>query len=70
MAEGNKLFLGIAAFFFPPLAVGIKKGFSGTLLLNILLTLSGLAPGVYPRADRGLLNTKFTASPHRRFMIV
>jgi uncharacterized membrane protein YqaE (UPF0057 family) len=45
MAEGNKLFLGIAAFFFPPLAVGIKKGFSGTLLLNILLTLLGWLPG-------------------------
>jgi uncharacterized membrane protein YqaE (UPF0057 family) len=45
MADGNKLFLGIAAFFFPPLAVGIKKGFSWTLLLNIILTLLGWLPG-------------------------
>ena len=31
---------------FPPLAVGLKHGFSGTLLVNILLTMLAWLPGV------------------------
>ena len=31
---------------FPPLAVALKHGLSGTLLINILLTLLAWLPGV------------------------
>jgi len=31
---------------FPPLAVGLKHGLSGTLLINILLTMLAWLPGV------------------------
>ncbi|HVP72192.1 MAG TPA: YqaE/Pmp3 family membrane protein [Phycisphaerales bacterium] len=41
----NKLLLCIIAFFLPPLAVGLKSGVGGTLLLNIILTLLFWLPG-------------------------
>ena len=31
---------------FPPLSVGLKHGFSGTFLVNVLLTLLAWLPGV------------------------
>ena len=30
---------------FPPLAVGLRHGLTGTLLINILLTMLGWLPG-------------------------
>jgi uncharacterized membrane protein YqaE (UPF0057 family) len=36
----------ICAIFFPPLGVFLQTGFSGQLLLNILLTLLGYIPGI------------------------
>ena len=36
----------ILAFFLPPLGVAIKDGFGASLLINILLTLLGFAPGI------------------------
>lgn len=40
-------FLSILALFFPPFAVAFRSGlFSSDLLLNILLTMFGILPGV------------------------
>lgn len=36
----------ILSIIFPPIAVFMKRGFSGALLLNILLTALGWLPGV------------------------
>ena len=36
----------LLSIIFPPLAVGLKHGISGTLLVSILLTLLGWLPGV------------------------
>lgn len=36
----------ILALFIPPLAVALRKGLSGTFLLNLLLTLLGIIPGI------------------------
>ncbi len=44
--NNNSIFLVIAAIILPPLAVGIKRGVSGALLLNIILTLLGFIPGL------------------------
>jgi uncharacterized membrane protein YqaE (UPF0057 family) len=41
----NKLLLVIIAIFIPPLAVGLKEGIGGTLILNIVLTLLFWIPG-------------------------
>ena len=41
----NKLLLCIIAFFIPPLAVGLKSGIGGALVLNIILTLLFWLPG-------------------------
>lgn len=43
--QENKLIMIIIAFFLPPLAVGIKTGVSGSLLINIILTLIFWLPG-------------------------
>lgn len=42
----NKLLLVILAFFLPPLAVGLKNGFGGSFILNLILTLIFWLPGV------------------------
>jgi len=36
----------ILSILLPPLAVGLKHGISGTLIINILLTILGWVPGV------------------------
>lgn len=36
----------ILAILFPPLSVFLQRGVSGTLLLNIILTIIGWIPGV------------------------
>lgn len=36
----------ILAILFPPLSVFLQRGVSGTLLLNIVLTIIGWIPGV------------------------
>lgn len=41
----NTLLLVIIAFFLPPLAVGLKAGVGGTLILSIILTLLFWLPG-------------------------
>ena len=41
----NKLLLVIIAFFLPPLAVGLKEGVGGQLILNIILTILFWLPG-------------------------
>ena len=41
----NKLLLVIIAFLLPPLAVGLKAGVGGALILNIILTLLFWLPG-------------------------
>ena len=43
--DTNKLLLCIIAFFLPPLAVGLKTGVGGALILNIVLTLLFWLPG-------------------------
>jgi uncharacterized membrane protein YqaE (UPF0057 family) len=43
--DTNKLLLCIIAFFLPPLAVGLKAGVGGTLIINIILTLLFWLPG-------------------------
>ncbi len=43
--DTNKLLLCIIAFFLPPLAVGLKSGVGGTLIINIILTLLFWLPG-------------------------
>jgi uncharacterized membrane protein YqaE (UPF0057 family) len=44
--NNNSIFLIIAAIILPPLAVGIKKGFGTSLLINVILTLLGFIPGL------------------------
>ena len=41
----NKLLLCIIAFLLPPLAVGLKEGVGGSLILSIVLTLLFWLPG-------------------------
>ena len=41
----QKLLLIIIAIFIPPLAVGLKTGIGGHLILNIILTLLFWIPG-------------------------
>ena len=41
----SKVLLVIIAFFLPPLAVGLKEGVGGALLLNVILTLLFWLPG-------------------------
>jgi uncharacterized membrane protein YqaE (UPF0057 family) len=41
----QKVLLIIVAFILPPVAVGIKEGLGGSLLINILLTLLLWLPG-------------------------
>jgi uncharacterized membrane protein YqaE (UPF0057 family) len=45
-AEMNKLLLVIVAILLPPLAVGLKAGIGGSLILNIILTLIFWLPGL------------------------
>jgi uncharacterized membrane protein YqaE (UPF0057 family) len=42
----NKLLLVIIAILIPPLAVGLKAGVGGALILNIVLTLLFYLPGL------------------------
>lgn len=42
----NKLLLVIIAILIPPLAVGLKAGVGGALILNIVLTLLLYLPGL------------------------
>jgi len=44
--ETNKLLLVIIAILIPPLAVGLKEGIGGQLILNIILTLLFYLPGL------------------------
>ncbi|MGQ0628077.1 MAG: YqaE/Pmp3 family membrane protein [Phycisphaerales bacterium] len=44
--DTNKLLLVIIAILLPPLAVGLKKGIGGALILNIVLTLLFFVPGL------------------------
>ncbi len=41
----QKLLLVIIAIFIPPLAVGLKEGIGGQLILNIILTILFWIPG-------------------------
>lgn len=43
--DTNKVLLIIIAFFLPPLAVGLKRGIGGALVLSIILTLLFWIPG-------------------------
>lgn len=45
-AETNKLLLVIIAILLPPLAVGLKEGVGGQLILNIVLCLLFWLPGL------------------------
>jgi uncharacterized membrane protein YqaE (UPF0057 family) len=40
------ILLVILAIIFPPLGVALKTGLSGTLLLNVILTILGYIPGI------------------------
>lgn len=42
----NKLLLVIIAILLPPLAVGLKAGFGGAFVLNIILWLLFYIPGL------------------------
>ncbi len=44
--DTNTLLLVIIAILLPPLAVGLKKGVGGHLVLNIVLTLLFWLPGI------------------------
>ena len=44
--DTNKLLLIIIAILIPPLAVGLKAGIGGHLILNIILTLLFYLPGL------------------------
>ncbi|MDX2148886.1 MAG: YqaE/Pmp3 family membrane protein [Planctomycetota bacterium] len=44
--ETNKLLLVIIAILIPPLAVGLKRGLSIALIVNIVLTLIFYIPGL------------------------
>ncbi len=45
-ADTNKLLLIIIAILLPPLAVGLKAGVGGALILNIILWLLFYIPGL------------------------
>ncbi|MFG0285117.1 MAG: YqaE/Pmp3 family membrane protein [Phycisphaerales bacterium JB039] len=45
-AQTNKLLLVIIAILLPPLAVGLKAGFGGHFILNIILWLLFYIPGL------------------------
>ena len=45
-ADTDKLLLVIIAILLPPLAVGLKRGVGGALLLNVILTIVFWLPGV------------------------
>ena len=45
-ANENKLLLIILAILLPPVAVGLKTGVGGSLILNIILTILGYIPGL------------------------
>ncbi len=45
-ATTNTLLLVIIAILIPPLAVGLKKGIGGHLILSIVLTLLFYLPGL------------------------
>lgn len=45
-AEMNKVLLIIIAILLPPLAVGLKAGAGGTLIVNIILWLLFYIPGL------------------------
>lgn len=45
-ADTNTLLLIIIAILLPPLAVGLKRGIGGALLLNIVLTIIFYLPGL------------------------
>jgi len=44
--DTNQLLLIIIAILIPPLAVGLKAGIGGALVLNIVLTLIFYVPGL------------------------
>lgn len=44
--QTNTLLLIIIAILIPPLAVGLKKGIGGALILSIILTLIFYLPGL------------------------
>jgi|TARA_R110000782_G_scaffold73091_10_gene146174 uncharacterized membrane protein YqaE (UPF0057 family) len=45
-SEISKLLLVIIAILIPPLAVGLKEGIGGSLIINIILTLIFYVPGL------------------------
>ncbi len=45
-ADQNTLLLVIIAILLPPLAVGLKAGFGGTFVLNLILWLLLYIPGL------------------------
>ena len=46
MASSNKILLIILAIFLPPVGVFLKKGADINLLLNIVLWILGVIPGI------------------------
>lgn len=44
--EMNKLLLVIVAIFLPPVAVGLKRGIGLALVINIILCLLFVLPGI------------------------
>jgi len=44
--QTNTLLLVIIAILLPPLAVGLKSGIGGALILNIILTIIFYVPGL------------------------
>ncbi|KAJ2657053.1 hypothetical protein IWW48_004704, partial [Coemansia sp. RSA 1200] len=44
--NATDVLLLILAFFLPPLAVFFKRGCSGDLLINVVLTIFGYIPGM------------------------
>jgi uncharacterized membrane protein YqaE (UPF0057 family) len=44
--DTNKLLLIIITILIPPLAVGLKSGIGGALILNIILTILFYLPGL------------------------
>ncbi|GAA5882922.1 hypothetical protein JCM16303_006650 [Sporobolomyces ruberrimus] len=44
--EFLEVLVALLCFFFPPLAVFLERGAGGDLLLNILLTILGIVPGI------------------------
>ena len=51
----------ILAILFPPLSVFLQRGFGGTLLINIVLTIIGWIPGVIHALWVGYSHTPTTA---------